>query len=200
MTQLPTIFLSLLLIACSSSALQTGATPDLGIFPKLNANTAVLEINGVTFDVQCDPAVHQGEIGGDGSAGPDLDVRDCSAMPSLSDRTFLLRIRFRDLDPNGLYPGTTFDLSDPGHAHYIHVQIAYQNQSKSQYAYSSEGPDPDAGVVIPSSGIVLARSFALVKSSGPFDTYTADVELTDVVIPATNGGPSIKIVSAHLYQ
>lgn len=167
-----------------------------------------LEIDGMTFQAGC-PNGHSGVgfrsgatcgTGGSG-AGPVFMTLDCYDTPMPVLPIYSVGALFRNFNPGaGVGDDTTFDLSDPGHEQYITVMLGNQDLTGTQYDYCSAPPaDLPAGATYPaSSGTVTVHHF-VPDPGAPQGVFVADVELDNVVVPTVNGGPTMKVVSAHLY-
>jgi hypothetical protein len=167
-----------------------------------------LEIDGMTFQAGC-PNGHSGEEFAGGSPcgssgngeGPTFNTAQCYDAPTQPPLpVYDVGALFRNFNPAvGISDGTTFDLSDPGHEQYITVMLDNQDLTGTVNRYCSSPPAElaDGGTYPPSSGTVTVHHF--VPDPGTPGLFTSDVELSNVVVPSTNGGPTIKVVSAHLY-
>jgi hypothetical protein len=153
-------------------------------------DSVVLEVDGMTFPL-CTATTHglisDYECGNSTKGGgPWFDSLQCAQ--SIGPR-YELGILFHDVDPAGIVAGTTFDLSDSGREQYITVVL---DVGDSQYCTAA--PPDDAGAQPAVSGTVIVHQYGPVAGQ-----YTADVEIVDAIVPALDGGPPYKIVSAHLY-
>jgi hypothetical protein len=185
------------------------ATDGGGTLQMIPPATIELEIDGMTFQAGC-PNGHSGVglrtgatcgTGGSG-VGPTFMTLDCYDTPMEQIRPiYFVGALFRNFNPSAQSDDTTFDLSDPGHEHYITVMLGNQpDLTGIEYEYCSAPPQdlPDGGTWPASSGTVTVHHFApdMGTSQG---AATSHVELSNVVVPTVNGGPTMKVVSAHLY-
>jgi hypothetical protein len=167
------------------------------------AGSIVLEIDGMTFQAGC-PNGQSGTVfrsggacGGSFGEGPMFGSQYCPDSNPNVLPDYLVGALFNNFDPaTGIPDGTTFDLSDPGHAQFITMLLGDQDLSGTEYEYCST-PPTDGGTYPASSGTVTVNHFG--PDNNPGQTFSSDVELSNVVVPSTNGGPVMKVVSAHLY-
>ncbi|MDB4969987.1 MAG: hypothetical protein JWN44_5676 [Myxococcales bacterium] len=183
-----------------------------GAVQMVPAASVQLAIDGMTFQAGC-PNGHSGvgfRSGGTGTcgplgatgAGPVFMTLQCYDTPMQQMRpVYMIGTLFRNFNPGaGVGDDTTFDLSDPDHEQYITVMLGNQDLTGTEYQYCSAPPQDlaDGGTYPASSGTVTVHHF-VPDPGAPQGVFIADVELSNVVVPSVNGGPTMKVVSAHLY-
>jgi hypothetical protein len=171
----------------------------------------VLEIDGMTFQAGCTNGETGlsfrsggtgscGETFGEGPTFTTMDCYDAVQAPPTVLPDYFVGVLFSNFDPaTGIPVGTTFDLSQPGHEQFITVMMGDEDLTGTEYEYCSTPPTdlPDGGMYPASSGVVTVNRFA--PEDNPGQTFSTDVELSNVVVPSTNGGPTMKVVAAHMY-
>jgi hypothetical protein len=169
-----------------------------------------VEIDGMTAPVGCSNgragvAFQMGATCGSAAIGdgPIFQTANCTGIGDSPPPSYMIGALFRNYDQStGIPDGTTYDLSDPGHEHFITVMLGYQPVAmEPEYDYCTAPPTdlPDGGTYPASSGTVTVNHFATSNTPNPaMPTFNADVELTNVVVPSYDGGPAMKVVAAHL--
>lgn len=184
---------------------------DGGAKGQVPAASIELEIDGMTFQAGC-PNGHSGvafRSGGSGDCGPPNSsgsgpvfmTLQCYDTPMQQLPVYMVGALFRNFNLQaGVGDDTTFDLSVPGHEQYVSVMLGNQDLTGKEYEYcdAPQETPPDGGTWPAASGTVTVHHF-VPDPGAPQGVYVADVELTDVFVPSVNGGPDMKVVSAHLY-
>jgi hypothetical protein len=175
--------------------------------PGVQPASVVIDVDGTTFQSACANGSSGMQFMGGSTcgaaghgSGPEFDTAACSIAQTPLPR-YSVAALFRNFDSSiGIADGTTFDLSDPGHEQHLTVMFDNEDSGGNVYRYCSAGPvELTDGVSYPaSSGTVTVHHF-VPYFDGLNTLYNSDVELSNVVVPPTDGGPTVKVVSAHLY-
>lgn len=174
----------------------------------LPPDSVVLELSGKAFQAGCANGSSGGEFQSGATcgsaaigAGPIFHSLQCdpSRVSNQQPPIYYLGALFRNLGPLSGTGDVTFDLSDPAHEQFVTVEMGYTDETRAEYSYCTAAPpDADPQQYPRSSGQVTLHR--LVPDPGaPKGVDISDAEISDAVIPSSNGGPAIRIVAAHLY-
>lgn len=194
-----------LLLACmlAGCGAHDGAAASI---PTIPADSVVLEIDGKAFQAGCangSPGTSflRGATCGTAGpgAGPIFHSLDCADDASQAPPIYFIGALFRNFDPAGVTDERTFDLADPAHEDFVTVMMGYMDLTRSEYQYCTAPPPDSSGAAYPPSSGTVTLHRLVPDPGAPPGVYLSEAEVTDAVIPSPDGGPTVKIVAAHLY-